>query len=122
LNFSGKQPVNDDYLNTFFLQVSKDSLYCKGRSIPYPVVTGFFNSEETPDIAEYSHKKYFMKRQKRILVDEKIIQRQEQYILQMTHCFAPVYEKIWLDQSEEERYFLQEMDTAIIKMQILFSG
>jgi hypothetical protein len=70
----------------------------------------FFKREERFDvIVPYDEADYLKKRDKYFKRAEKKLGNKEDYILQMTHCFAPVYEKIWMDQSEQERFFLFDL-------------
>jgi hypothetical protein len=103
LKFFGNPARDEKYLDKFFTIVDKDASYCKGIKIPRPLDMRFFKIEEDRRVVFYDQK-YLLKFWH--LNNAKTIADKEQLILQMTNCFAPVYDKIWEAQSEQERYFL----------------
>ena len=109
LNFSRKMKTDENYIENFFLHTPKNSLYCGGIDIPHPLKIDFFKKEEEPDLVPYDQATYFKEREKYFDKAEENLIRQEDYILGMTHCFAPVYKKIWEDQSDFEKYFLFDL-------------
>jgi hypothetical protein len=110
LTFFRKTRTDQHYIEKFFLTTPKDSSYCQDVTIPHPVTMDFFKREERFDvIVPYDEADYLKKRDKYFKRAEKKLGNKEDYILQMTHCFAPVYEKIWMDQSEQERFFLFDL-------------
>ncbi len=89
--------VEKDYLNKFFepSNMPSNTSYVKNLSLPDPFTTDFFNHERGFDDWK-GRPKPFLK---------------EEFILAMADYFGPIYESIWYDISDEEKYILYDFSS-----------